>query len=57
MKSEAKNKKRFNDSETVFSLFFFFYLFLYLTSRSATFAAVKAGALTLLCFFFLRSLA
>ncbi len=42
MKNEAKNEKEFNDSKTVFLLFFFFYLFLYLTFRLATFAVVKA---------------
>ncbi len=56
IKNEAKNEEEFNDSETIFLLFFFFYLFLYLTSRLTTFAAVKARALTLLSFFFLRSL-
>jgi len=55
-KDEAKNEERFDDSETVISLFFFFCsflclavslffffcLFLCLASRSAAFAAVKA---------------
>ena len=55
-KSEAKNEEKFDDSETVVSLFFFFFsflclavslffffcLFLCLAFRSAAFAAVKA---------------
>ena len=50
-KDEAKNEES-GDSETVVSLFFFFCLSLCLASRSAAFAAVKARALTLSCFFF-----
>ena len=50
-KSEAKSEES-DDSEAVASLFFFFCLSLCLAFRSAAFAAVKARALTLSCFFF-----
>jgi len=57
MKDEPKGEKekggRESDgSEATVSLFFFFCLFLCLAFRSAAFAAVKARALTLSCFFF-----